>query len=79
LVRDRIAELFPKIQFVNPTLDTVKQVRTYLHQHDMEAEGKGSMKILVSKNREQFEKIIRKLGVIENMEDVALDFKLEPD
>ncbi|MFQ5920596.1 MAG: glutamate racemase, partial [Nitrososphaerales archaeon] len=45
LVRDRIAELFPKMQFVNPALDTVKQVRTYLHQHDMEAEGKGSMKI----------------------------------
>lgn len=72
LVKDRLAEIFPKIRFVNPALDTVKQVKTYLRSRDMESTGGGSTKILVSKDREQFEKIITKLGVREGVEDVVL-------
>jgi len=77
LIKDRIANLFPKMQFVNPALDTVKQVKTYLQQQDMASQGKGSMQILVSKNREKFEKIIRALGIKEKVEDVVLDFKVD--
>jgi len=79
LLKDRIAELFPKMQFVNPALDTVKQVKTYLQWHDMQSQsqGSGSMRILVSKNKEQFEKIVRTLGIKEKVEDVVLDFKVD--
>jgi len=77
LIKDRIADLFPKMQFVNPALDTVKQVKTYLQQQDMQSQGKGSMQILVSENREQFEKIIKALGVKEKAEDIVLDFKVD--
>jgi glutamate racemase len=77
LIKDRIADLFPKMQFVNPALDTVKQVKTYLQHQDMQNQGKGSMQILVSKNREQFEKIIRALGIKEKVEDAVLDFKVD--
>ncbi len=77
LLKDRIAELFPKMQFVNPALDTVKQVKTYLQYQDMQAQGSGSMQILVSKNKEQFEKIVRALGIKENIESVVLDFKVD--
>ena len=76
LIKDRIANLFPKMQFVNPALDTVRQVKTY-QQQDMTSQGKGSMQILVSKNREQFEKIIRALGIKEKVEDIVLDFKVD--
>ncbi len=77
LVKDRLAELFPKMQFVNPALDTVKQVKNYLQRQDMAAKGKGGLKILVSKKKEQFEKIIRKLRMKESVEEVALDFRLD--
>lgn len=77
LLKDQIANIFPKMQFVNPAIDTVKQVKTYLQQQDMVSQGKGSMQILVSKNREQFEKIIRTLGIKEKVEDVVLDFKID--
>jgi len=77
LLRDRIADLFPKMQFANPALDTVKQVKTYLQHHDMQSDGKGGMEILASKNKEQFEKIIRALGIKENVKDVILDFRVD--
>ncbi len=77
LLKDRIAELFPKMQFVNPALDTVKQVKTYLQWHDMQSQRGGSMQVLVSKNKEQFEKIVRTLGIKEKVEDVVLDFKID--
>ena len=77
LIKDRIADLFPKMQFVNPALDTVKQVKTYLQHQDMQSQGKGSMQILVSKKKEQFEKIIRALGIKGKVEDIVLDFKVD--
>jgi len=77
LIKERIADLFPKLQFANPALDAVKQVKTYLQHQEMETRGNGSMKILVSKNKEQFEKIIRALGIKEKVEDVVLDFAID--
>ena len=77
LIKERIADLFPKLQFANPALDAVKQVKTYLQHQEMESKGKGGMKILVSKNKEQFENIIRALGIKENVEDVVLDFAID--
>lgn len=77
LIKDRIADQFPKMQFADPALDTVRQVKTYLQLQNMASEGKGSMKILVSRNREQFEKIIRALGIKESVEDIILDFKVD--
>ncbi len=77
LIKECIADLFPKLQFANPALDAVKQVKTYLQHQEMESKGKGSMKILVSKNREQFEKIIITLGIKEKVEDVVLDFAID--
>jgi len=77
LIKDHMANIFPKMQFVNPALDTVKHVKTYLQQQDMASQGKGSMQIFVSKNREPFEKIIRTLGIKEKVEDVVLDFKID--
>jgi len=77
LIKERIADLFPKLQFANPALDAVKQVKTYLRHQEMESQGKGSMKILVSKNKEQFEQIIRAQGIKEKVEDVVLDFAID--
>lgn len=77
LIQDKLTELFPNMQFVNPALDTVKQLKTYLQHHDMENDGGGGMKILVSKDKAQFEKIVRKLGIKEEIEEVSLDIKLE--
>ncbi len=77
LLKDCISEIFPKLRFVNPAIDTVKQVKTYLQWHDMQSLGNGSMKILVSKNREQFERIVRSLGITEKIEEGALDFKVD--
>jgi len=77
LIEDRMADLFPKLKFVNPALDAVKQVKTYLQHQDLMNQDKGSMKILVSKNKEQFEKIIRALDIKEKIEDVVLDFKVD--
>ena len=77
LIEDRIAELFSKLGFVNPALDAVKQVKTYLQHQDLTNQDKGSMKILVSKNKEQFEKIIRALDIKEKIEDVVLDFRVD--
>jgi glutamate racemase len=76
LLKERILKQFPKMQFVDPALDTVRQVMTYLQWHDMLGQ-KGEMKVLVSKNREQFEKIVRALGIKEKVEDVILDFKVD--
>ena len=78
LIKEHLASLFPKMQLVNPALNTVNQVKTYLQYQDMTNQEKGTMKILVSKGKEQFEKIVRALGIKESIEQVVLDFKIEP-
>lgn len=77
LIKEHIASIYPKMQFVNPAISAVEQVKTYLQNQDLAAEGNGSMKILVSKNKQQFEKIARALGIKEGIEEVKLDFKID--
>jgi len=77
MLKEHIASVYPKVQFVDPAISTVKQVKTYLNYQDITAQKKEAMKILVSKNKEQFEKIVRSLGIKENIEEVKLDFKIE--
>jgi len=77
LLKEILAGLYPRVKFVDPATDTVRQVKTYLHNHDITAQNKGSLRILVSKNKIQFEKIIRSLGMQDKIEEVSLDFKLD--
>jgi len=77
LIKDHIASVYPKVQFVDPAITTVRQVKAYIQHQDITAQDKGSMKILVSKNKQQFEKIVRALGIQDKIEEVELDFKID--
>ena len=77
LIKELLAELYPRIKFVDPATDTVRRVKTYLHNHDITSQNKGSMRILVSKNKIQLESIMRSLGMQDKIEEVRLDFKLD--
>jgi len=77
LIKERIASIYPKVQFVDPVINTVNQVETYLQNHDIAAQNKGRMQILVSKNKEEFKKIAQSLGMQDEIEDVKLDFKID--
>ncbi|MFQ5969148.1 MAG: glutamate racemase [Nitrososphaerales archaeon] len=78
LIKDLLANLFPKVQLINPALNTVNQVKTYLQYQNITNQGKGTMKILVSKGKVQFERVVKALGIKESIEEVLLDFKIEP-
>ncbi len=77
LIKEHIASIYPNVQFVDPAVGTVQQVKTYLQKHDLAAQKKGSIQILVSKNKEPFEKIVRTLGIQDKIEEVKLDFKID--
>lgn len=78
LIKEHIAGIYPKMQFVDPATTTVKQVKTFLQNQDITAQNKeGGMQILVSKNKQSFEKIVRSLGIRDKIEEVNLDFKID--
>ncbi|MGH9910203.1 MAG: glutamate racemase, partial [Nitrososphaerales archaeon] len=77
LIKEHIAGIYPKMQFVDPAITTVKQVKTFLQNQDITAQNKGGMQILVSKNKQSFEKIVRSLGILDKIEEVNLDFKFD--
>lgn len=77
LIKEHIAGIYPKMQFVDPAITTVKQVKTFLQNQDIIAQNKGGMQILVSKNKQSFEKIVRSLGIWDKIEEVDLDFKID--
>lgn len=78
LIKEHIAGIYPKMQFVDPATTTVKQVKTFLQNQDITAQNKGgSMQILVSKNKQSFERIVRSLGIRDKIEEVNLDFKID--
>ena len=77
LIKEHIAGIYPKMQFVDPAITTVKQVKTFLQNQDITAQNKGGMQILVSKNKQSFEKIVRSLDIRDKIEEVNLDFKFD--
>jgi glutamate racemase len=77
LLKKQLADLYPSIQLIDPAMKTLERVKTYLQNHSMTALENAGLKILVSKNREQFEKIARKFGLQEPVEEVTLDFKVD--
>lgn len=76
LVKEHISSIYPKIQFVDPAIDTVNKVKTYLQYQDITAEKNSSMKIFVSRNKQSFEKIAKALGIKDVIEEVDPDIKI---
>lgn len=77
LLKEHFSSVYPNMEFIDPCVNTVNQVKTYIQNHDIASSKGGSMQILVSKEREQFEKIARSIGVEGKIVDVKLDFKME--
>ncbi|MFQ5940508.1 MAG: glutamate racemase [Nitrososphaerales archaeon] len=77
VLKGHLASFYPKVQFVDPAINTVEQVKTYLQYQEISAQNKGSVRILVSKNRPQFEKIVRSIGIQDRIEDIKFDFNID--
>ncbi|MEM2759760.1 MAG: aspartate/glutamate racemase family protein [Nitrososphaerales archaeon] len=76
MIKEHISSVYQKVQLVDPAVNTVRHVKTYLRHQDVAAQNNGIMRILVSKNTRQFETIVRALGIQERVEEVNLDLKI---
>ena len=76
-IKKHITNIYPQVQLVDPAIYTVEQVKTYLQHRNSTAQNKWNVNILVSKNKQQFEKIMRSLGINEKIEEIKLDFKID--
>ena len=76
-IKKHITNIYPQVQLVDPAIYTVEQVKTYLQHRNSTAQNKWNVKILVSKNKQQFEKIMRSLGINEKIEEIKFDFKID--
>jgi glutamate racemase len=74
-VRKYIGSLFPSIRLVDPSRSAARQVKKFLVTNRMlKKAGKGRLEILVSDRKEEFEKTLRKMGVIQPVKEVITAF-----
>ena len=74
-VKRYLNSLLPTVRFIDPAQIVAKDVRKFLTFYRMtKKSGRGNLRILVSDDKQQFEKSVRALGVREPIEEVFLTF-----
>lgn len=66
--------LKPNLNLIDPAKIVSEKVKKSLERDFQDSEGKGSLQILVSQEKELLETIIRKLGIYEEVNEMCLDF-----
>jgi glutamate racemase len=74
-IRKYIGSLFPSIRLVDPSKSVARQVkRSLISNRMLKRAGKGRLEILVSDKKEEFEKTLRKLGIVQPVKEVFTAF-----
>jgi len=74
-VKKYLNYLLPTVKFLDPASIVARDVRKFLLQNRMlKKTGSGRLRIMVSKEKRQFEKIIHAMGIKESVEEVFIGF-----
>ena len=74
-VKKYLNYLLPTVKFLDPASIVARDVRKFLLQNRMlKKTGSGRLRIIVSKEKRQFEKIIHAMGIKESVEEVFIGF-----
>ena len=73
LIKNFFIKLFPNVRFVDPAKNIVKDTKIFLKNHrNLRMKGNSKIQILITRNKEAFQKILRQMGYTEKVTIVRI-------